>query len=301
MTKPFRPNLAATAPADLNELSFPLLASAKLDGVRAIVIDCVVYSRSMKPIPNKHVQQLFGQPEYNGFDGELIVGHPAAKDVFKITTSGVMSHEGTPDVTFHVFDNIIVPEAHYIARLNMLSEIFMYVIGRPSNVVLVRPETVNNVFELSDYENRIVSAGYEGVMLRKPDAFYKQGRSTLKEGGLIKLKRFTDTEGEIVGMIPLRHNRNSQEVSEIGLAKRSTKKAGKVESNELMGALVVRMADGTEVEVGSGFTETERKVFFVDWQNVAKSALLKFKYFEPGTDKKPRHPVYVGLRAREDL
>ena len=52
-----------------DNINFPIYVSTKFDGVRALVIDGIVYSRSMKPIRNKHVQKLFGKPEYNGFDG----------------------------------------------------------------------------------------------------------------------------------------------------------------------------------------------------------------------------------------
>lgn len=89
---------------DIGKVNFPIYVSTKFDGIRCLIIDSVVYSRSLKPIRNKHVQELFGNPEYNGFDGELIVGDIYAPDVFQKTTSGVMSTEGTPDVTFYVFD-----------------------------------------------------------------------------------------------------------------------------------------------------------------------------------------------------
>ena len=58
----------------LDKIRLPVFISTKLDGLRAVVIDSVVYSRSLKPIRNKYVQKLFGKPEYNGMDGELVVG-----------------------------------------------------------------------------------------------------------------------------------------------------------------------------------------------------------------------------------
>ena len=63
-----KPMLAA--PSDGNDLKYPIMVSPKLDGVRAIIIDGVVMSRSLKPIPNKYVQSLFGLEKFNGFDGE---------------------------------------------------------------------------------------------------------------------------------------------------------------------------------------------------------------------------------------
>lgn len=298
MNVKFRPNLAATAPNDLSGLRFPMFASYKLDGIRAVVLGGVVYSRSMKPIPNKHVQKRFGKPEYEGLDGELIIGNPSAKDVFKVTTSGVMSHEGEPDVVFHVFDYIDF-DCQYIDRLNDMYHLTYFADMRPLRIV--DQTVVTTVEGVLRFEQHALAQGYEGVMLRSISGMYKQGRSTLKEQGIVKVKRFTDAEGEIVGMVPLKHNHNAKEVSEVGLAKRSTKKAGKVESSELMGALVVRMADGVEVEVGTGFTEHDRRELFTDWESLSKGYVCKFKYFEPGTDQKPRHPVFLGLRAKEDL
>src|SRR5690606_34176502 len=82
------------AKADLDKIRFPVLASPKIDGVRAVVLGGVVLSRNMKPIPNRHVQSLFGNKVFGDLDGELVVGKPNDPDVFRKTTSGVMSVEG---------------------------------------------------------------------------------------------------------------------------------------------------------------------------------------------------------------
>ena len=60
----FKPMLAGKA--DLDNIKFPVMASPKLDGVRVIVHDGVVYSRNFKRIPNDHVQALFGRKECEG-------------------------------------------------------------------------------------------------------------------------------------------------------------------------------------------------------------------------------------------
>ena len=64
-----KPLLSCKVPMD--KIQLPVFVSKKADGIRSLVIDSVVYSRSLKPIRNKHVQQLFGKPEYNGMDGEM--------------------------------------------------------------------------------------------------------------------------------------------------------------------------------------------------------------------------------------
>src|SRR5574340_811751 len=96
----FRPMLAS--PVDFDKLKYDdLYLSPKLDGIRAVVIDGVVMSRSLKPIPNRHVQKRFRHLEY--YDGELIVGPANSPTVYRDTNSGVMAKDGDPDVRFHVF------------------------------------------------------------------------------------------------------------------------------------------------------------------------------------------------------
>ena len=56
-----RPLLAAPAPAD--GLDFPLLASAKLDGIRAFIRDGCVWTRKGEPMPNLHVQRFWLEDE----------------------------------------------------------------------------------------------------------------------------------------------------------------------------------------------------------------------------------------------
>ncbi|MGK3946251.1 hypothetical protein ABK046_48855, partial [Streptomyces caeruleatus] len=68
MTTIFKPLLATDY--DPDKQRYPCVASPKLDGVRGIVRDGIVYSRSNKPIPNRNVQEKFGRLE--NFDGELI-------------------------------------------------------------------------------------------------------------------------------------------------------------------------------------------------------------------------------------
>ena len=70
----FKPLLAATV-KDLDTITYPVYASVKLDGVRAIAKDGEIRSRSNKPIANKRVQELLSAVSTLGLDGELIVGN----------------------------------------------------------------------------------------------------------------------------------------------------------------------------------------------------------------------------------
>jgi DNA ligase-1 len=225
----------------------PLLASYKLDGVRAIVQDGMLLSRSFKLIPNEHTRRQFSKLE--GLDGELIIGEPTSAMCYKTTVSGVMRKLGVPSVRFFVFDQM--SEAPFAMRVGCLPK------NTPPNVVLVRQHFCVTWQDVLDYEAKALAMGYEGLVLRSQTGPYKQGRSTLKEGYAIKLKRFVDAEAEVIGMTELQHNLNEQTTNELGRSKRSSHKENK-EGADTMGSLQVRdLKTKVEFEIGTGFTEEE--------------------------------------------
>jgi DNA ligase 1 len=296
-----KPMLAVDC-GDLSKLTFPLIASPKLDGVRAIISRDGVLARSLKPIPNRHVQALLkGLPI--GLDGELMVGPPTAHDVYRRTVSTVMSDDKPiGGLMFHVFD--IQTEGGYTQRERQLQDAIPALAG--SFVRRVPSERVECLGSLERLEEKWTAAGYEGVILRLPWGPYKHGRSTWKEGFLLKLKRFVDGEAEVIGVTELMHNGNEAKTNELGRTARSHKKAGLVGAG-VMGTLQVRdVKTGVEFEIGTGFTAEERKVIWEAWQLYAPYSaeklprLAKYKHFPVGAKDKPRHPVFIGWRARLD-
>src|SRR6185295_11268453 len=75
---------------------------------------------------------------------------------------------------------------------------------------------------------RVEALGGEGLMLRQPGSKYHAGRSST----LLKVKSFKDAEAEVIG-----HQDG----------------AGRHKGR--LGALLVRLADGTEFAVGTGFSD----------------------------------------------
>lgn len=289
-----RPMLAATT--DGTNLCYPLLGSAKFDGIRALVIDSVVVSRNLKPIPNEHVQRLWGKKKYNGLDGELIVGDPCAKDVYRVTNSGVMSFDGKPDVSYRVFDSFKI-DAPFKARAAAVAKFAKE--NSKMGLVPVYQTKLGSEAALLKYETSMLELGFEGVMLRSLEGPYKQGRATLGEGTLMKLKRFCDAEALVVGVEELEHNHNEQERSLLGLAKRSSHKANRV-AGGMLGALVCALPGGIKFNIGSGFTQEER-IKFWEMRDQLNGKIVKYKFFPVGVKDKPRFPVYLGWRDPIDL
>lgn len=292
----FKPMLAAEA--DLTKLRFPLLASAKLDGVRAIVRDGVVLSRSLKPIPNKQVQSVFKHLSF--FDGELIVGDPRSKTCYRDTTSHVMSLEKEiTDLRFYVFDHVKYPTDRYQNRVVEINRSNKSVSGELGTMFVLPQYVVTCLKTLLELEEKLLNEGYEGLILRDPDASYKFGRSTANEGRLLKLKRFVDAEFEVIGFEERMHNGNEATTNELGRTKRSSHKAGKSGRGDL-GALLLRDQNGLTFNCGTGFDDTERAAV---WNNQAAylGKYAKVKYFAIGMKDAPRHPVFLGWRDEKDM
>src|SRR5438105_1099165 len=199
-----KPMLASQAPADFKFAGF---ASPKLDGIRGIVTKEGLQSRSGKLIPNLHVQAEFKKhlAKLEGLDGELIVGEPNATDVFRVTTSAVMTIKFEPKFRFYVFDHVVLGRQPFVDRYATLLTIRTQL---PEWVVVLPQTLISSQEELDVVEEAAVSEGYEGLIIRSPTAAYKHGRSSSKEGILLKVKRFKDSEAEIIGFTEELANQN---------------------------------------------------------------------------------------------
>ena len=113
------------------------LISAKLDGIRGINVDGQMLTRSLKPIPNKHVSATWGRADLAGIDGEFILGSPTDPDVYRTTNSALMRHEGTPEPTLYVFDDFTDPSLPYAARFDTLHERVHHLQQQGFNVTLL--------------------------------------------------------------------------------------------------------------------------------------------------------------------
>lgn len=290
-----KPMLAATV-EDFKVLRFPLYASFKLDGIRAIVHGGVLYSRSLKPIRNKHVQKLFGGLP-DGFDGELCVGEINDPNLMQKTSSGVMSIEGEPDVTFQVFDYQLHPEAGFRRRYGHMERMIWD--SKFDRVKLLNQELITDLDGLEAFEEQSLKLGFEGVIIRRGDAPYKNGRSTMREQYLMKLKRFVDDEATVIGFKEQMHNANEAFKDELGRTKRSGHQANMV-GKDTLGSLICRTKDGREVDVGSGFDDALRREVWGN-KDAYLGRLITFKHFAvTGVKEKPRQPIFKAFRDPMD-
>lgn len=295
----FKPMLAGTC-EDITKLTYPLIASPKLDGIRCTIQDGVVLSRNLKPIPSDLVQELFGNEYLEGIDGELVYGDPTADDCFNKTTSAVMRKE-FPEV----FDSRLLKLCafdKYTADTEFVDRLADAVsLSRHNDAVVIVPHhIIQGHEELASYEAHHLDLGYEGVMVRSHDGPYKHGRSTVNQGYLLKIKQFVDNEAEVIGYEEQMHNNNEATKDELGHTKRSHEKAGMVPTG-VLGALRVRdVTTGVEFNVGSGFKAEERAALWADKESLI-GKFITYKSFPIGVLNKPRFPVYKGFRDPIDF
>jgi DNA ligase-1 len=288
--------MLATAMSDYREIRYPLLASAKLDGIRCLIHPALgPVTRKFKPVPNRHIRDMLNSVNAVGFDGELVSLNPdGTVRTFNECQSDIMSEDKLVDFKFLVFDDFTHPTVGFRYR-------YMQAQGRcralPDEFEVVIHSEVGTPEALYRLHLSHMNQGYEGTMTRDPHAPYKNGRSTLRQEWLLKLKDFKDAEGEIIGFEERMSNRNTLERDEVGHAKRSSAKAGLVPADTL-GSLVLHTDWGT-LSVGTGFDDALRAKVWRDRDNYL-GRLVTFTYQPSGMQDKPRFPVFKGFRDRRD-
>ncbi|KAJ3167037.1 hypothetical protein HDU87_001732 [Geranomyces variabilis] len=224
-----------------------------------------------------------------------------------------MSQTGTENFvepfTFYWFDYVATGLLRsYADRMqDMRSYIADYpgILTHPqATIIPLFPESISTVAELVAYEKIQLAANFEGVMIRSPLGRYKTGRSTAKEGILLKLKQFSDGEAVILEAEELQHNENKKTKNELGDSKRSTKKDGLVNGGTL-GSFKVRGMSSSPFHdvtfnIGTGFTAQMRTDFWNTRESLV-GKIVKFKYFEKGGKNAPRFPVFLGFRDPDDM
>lgn len=298
----FKPMLAVDH--EEARLRFPYFASPKLDGIRCLVVDGGAKTRSMKRLPNEHVDGWFQRNAglLANMDGELIVGEATAKDVYARTASGLMAIRGKPAWQFWVFDLVDTtgkrPFTERMAEaIDRLTALRMR--DEAPNVCWLHSEPVHDLAGLRHFEEVVLGLGFEGAMLRSPTSRYKQGRATVSENTLLKVKRFSDGEAVVVGVEEQMHNANTGYRNALGRTQRSSAKAGLVGKGTL-GALLVEGLPGQPFAglrfgLGTGFDDALRAKLWAR-RDQLRGVVVRYRYFDIGVKDSPRFPVFTSFR-----
>lgn len=282
---------------------FPVYGQPKLDGIRTIITgNYEPQSANGKILPNINLQNFLKQfPIARELDGELIVGRPTNKNAYRRTVSMVMSHHAKiRELRYYIFDSVY-PQTwafrnrYGIARgiVNKLNKYF-----DTCFFTMIDNTLLQNMDEVEEYYKKCLDAGYEGIILRGPNAEYKQGRTTINESGLVKYKPFKSDEAVVINYEPWYKNDNPATKNELGFTQHSSHKSGK-KPLEALGALVC-LWKGHTLKIGTGFTHAQR-VFLWKKRKDLLDKIVEFKYLNYGIKDKPRHPVFLRFRSPRDL
>jgi len=298
MTDTINRPMLAVAIKDTSSLKYPVYCTPKIDGIRCLKVNGNVVTRNLKPFPNNFIRNKLTALCPDGFDGEIVVPGKTFNEIQSL----VMTQEGEPDFMYCVFDYVssTLKEPYKSRMLNLnIWELQNYKrIKDEVNIQFLFPEHCGSEDELMLIEQRYLKQGYEGAMIRDPIGPYKLGRSTLREGYLLKLKRFGDSEATILDFEEKMLNQNSKEVSELGLSKRSTHLEGMTPADTLGSLLVKDLYSNQIFYIGSGLNDDLRKEIWHNRDNYkGKTITYKFQSIGMKEGGLPRFPIFKSFRS----
>jgi DNA ligase-1 len=166
------------------------------------------------------------------------------------------------------------------------------------------------VASLEDMERRHatwVQLGFEGSIIRATNGSHKQGRSTVREGGLLRIKDFIEEEAVVVSINEGQENNNVAQINELGRTFRTSHQNNKV-NNGLVGSfecVIVKTSKlfkkGQAITVSKGKMTIEQAKEYFEHPETIIGKTIKFKHFPHGVKDQPRFPVFVCVRNEEDM
>lgn len=283
---------------------YPVYVTEKIDGIRALKLSDKLVSRTLKPIRNDRIKTILEKLLPNGSDGEIFI-----KGTFQDLTSAVMKTSSSAlfetKFVYYWFDFVKDDASKpYLKRIQDMKDYITLnpeiLLDNQATIIPLFPKEINNVEELLLYEKQVLEKNFEGVMIRSGKSKYKNGRSTINETFLLKMKRFADAEAIVVGFEELLSNTNEASKDERGESKRSSKKEGMVKK-ETLGSFKVSSLDETMFfKIGTGFSASQRQEFWNQKESLV-GKIVKYKYFEIGIKDSPRFPVFLGFRDIDDM
>lgn len=307
MTDIFRPQRARdTTEEEIQELLIKyitLYVMIKYDGVRCIVYNGVVYGKSMLPITNRYIQELYGHVKYDGLEFEIIVTKDDRYD--PVTCCAETVSFTNSDYVVREHKCVLLDDRSYGRMMfDQRFEELEWCLRENSNFMLPDLEVVNEIDEIWKFENIALTQDHEAIIIRNPFLPYLDGIST-KEGELLRLKRYIAEEAVIVEVSPAYTNNNVAQINALGYTERSSHAAGKVAKEEV-GTLLCRTVKdiydpwsrrllfkaGSLCTIAPGSMTKDEKIALYQTKEELVGKMINFKSFPKGTKNKPRFATF---------
>lgn len=200
--------------------------SEKLDGVRGRWDGQRLVTRAGQPIiPPRWFTAHW--PE-TAMDGELWIGRGRFDEVSGLVRAGPADDRAWRKVRFMVFD-LPTHGGTFEARVQRMRTLIS-----ATGIAWLQPVAQFRVASAATLDaklKQVAADGGEGLVLHRRGALYRVGRSD----DLIKYKLYDDAEARVVAHTP-----------------------GKGKYAGMLGALVMKLPDGRQFRLGSGFTDAQR-------------------------------------------
>ena len=236
------------------------LMSEKMDGVRA-------YWDGQKLISRGGIELAAPAWFTEGFppfavDGELWSKRGDFETIISIVKKKE-PHDGWKNIAFYAFD-VPTENGGLIQRLVKLE--YYLKLNQADYLKVAKQFTCKDNDDLKSFLSEVEKGGGEGVVVRHPDSKYVSKR----DPNSLKVKSFQDAECEVV-----EHHKGE----------------GKYKNS--FGSLTCKNDEGVMFDIGSGFSESERK------NPPAIGSKITYKFQELTKGGKPQFPVYV--RMKEEI
>jgi len=262
-----KPQLAEDA--ILDQVRFPAAVEPKIDGVRAMNLGGTLTGRSLDPFDGFGVTDYFSHPNFLGLDGEMTLGSNdrCGNRLCNMTTGAMGRFKGVTemaDLHWWLFD-YLRPETIGLTYIERYTSLQRYVENLRSNIRIhvVPLKLVFDMAQLRDVIAEHAEDGYEGTIIRNPNAIYKPGRATKKGQELWRVKPWGDFEILVTGITEGNANGNEAKTNTLGRTERSSAQAGMVPNGQvgsIQGTLV------NDLVVNSGAKVIPAGTLVTGWQ-----------------------------------
>ncbi len=301
------PNEAVKA----EDVKYPQLISTKMDGLRCIITDGKVLSRTFKPIQNLSlVKRLQPLVEFAKKNDLLIDGELYSPDIPFNALSGEIRRidsEAPASIKFHAFDCLDPKQLNmeagdrYAVLCKFVSDFMKTNENANKLITVVQQDIVYNAEEVMATYETYLERGFEGAILKSPTSKYKFGRVTVKSGDGYKLKPYMSFDAVIIGIEEATVAREGSEkkLDAFGHSKTSAKLEDRIPCGKAASFIV--MFEGFECRPTLPKTD-EEKIYIFEHQSEFIGRPIEFGGMRVGSKDRVRHPKYLRMRDdRDDL
>jgi DNA ligase-1 len=298
-----------TVLAKLQSLQYPLLASPKYDGFRCLIsgnkdrgMPCnSVFSKSLKPYVNLALNQEFSRFGDSFLAAKVIEGELYCPNMNFNELSSILRsiHKPIPGgLQLMLFDIYSAGYSHagFEARFPNLVDIANNI--KSNRIQVIKQKHVASADAAYEYYQLQLKIGCDGIILRNPSGIYKQGRCTLRDGIIYKIKPCTTWDAQIVDVLQstMADPAAAKSTNELGYSVTSKKKADRILVDAA--SCFVVMHNGIPLKVNiNGTADHEKDVWLHRDQYIGQ--WIEYKGMMVGAKDLPRSPRLV--RYRKDL